>query len=217
MIGRIYIITNDVNSKVYVGQTVKSLKDRFCGHTCDSNKSNMLIRKAILKYGKQNFHISLLEECDISEMDEREIYWISYYNSCDSKHGYNILPGGSRSTFSYNRLEDHIDIQNFKDFICNNHPHIMEVANKFNISKCSVYNLMKRLGISKIHLNSYNPRKPKTVNDINEEELIALYLDGWSIRDLVKKYHITKNRISSYLKSKGITIRRGKRGYKSRI
>ena len=96
-------------------------------------------------------------------------------------------------------------------------PLATEVAAHFGISKCSVYNLIKRLDNPNLVLNSYNPRKAKSVEDIDKEELISFYLDGWSISDLVKKYHISKKRISKFLKDSGIKVHRGLKGYKSRI
>ena len=96
-------------------------------------------------------------------------------------------------------------------------PLAIEVAKHFGISKSSVYNLIKRLNNPNLILNSYNPRKGKTIDDIDKEELITLYNQGWSISDLVKKYHIRKNKISRYLKDNGIKIRRGIKGYKHRI
>lgn len=217
--GKIYLISNDINSKVYVGQTVQSLKKRFTGHCCHPKKNrsnNMAIVRAIHKYGREHFKIELVEECPIDKLDEREIFWISYYDSYNQ--GYNLTKGGQKSTFqSVHRLEDTVDIKKFKQFIIEFKPYATEVAYNFNISKCSVYNLIRRLNDPLLVLNSYNPRKGKSIKDIDSVELIKLYLEGWSIKDLVKKYHIKKSTISKFLKDSGIKIRRGVKGYKSRI
>ena len=47
----------------------------------------MAIKKAIRKYGKENFTIELIEEVETDKLDEREVYWISFYNSYND--GYN--------------------------------------------------------------------------------------------------------------------------------
>lgn len=52
----------------------------------------MQIKRAIKKYGKENFSIKELEKCSIAELDEREIYYISLYNSYYK--GYNSTKGG---------------------------------------------------------------------------------------------------------------------------
>lgn len=218
-LGKIYLITNSVNNKVYVGQTVQTLKKRFSGHCCYSRtdrSSNMYIKRAIHKYGRDKFTIQLLEECPIELLNEREKYWISFYNSY--KDGYNLTLGGQDSNyFNLHRLEDTIDIEKFKQYIKEFRPLVGEVVSHFGISKCSVYNLIKRLNDPELVLNSYNPRKGRGINDINKEELITLYNEGWSILDLVKKYKVVKSKISKFLKSSGIPIRRGVKGYIHRI
>lgn len=217
--GKIYIITNDINNKVYIGQTIQTLKKRFNGHCCYSKTDrsiNMYIKRAIHKYGKQHFEIQLLEECPIEQLNDREIYWINYYDSYNN--GYNLTLGGQDSNyFNINKLENTIDIKKFKQYIIEFKPLAIEVAQHFNISKCSVYNLIKRLDDPSLVLNSYNPRKGKTVDDIDKNELIKLYMQGWSIQDLVKKYHIRKNKISEFLRKNNIQIHRGIKGYKHRI
>lgn len=218
-LGKIYIITNDVNDKVYIGQTIQTLKKRFNGHCCYSKSdrsSSMYIKRAIHKYGKDKFHISLLEECSLDTLNDREKYWISYYDSYNK--GYNLTLGGQDSNyFSVNKISNTIDIKKFEDYIIEFKPLATEVASHFGICKCSVYNLIKELNNPNLILNSYNPRKGKSIDDIDKNELISLYEMGWSIQDLVKKYHIRKNKISSFLRSNGIKIKRGIKGYKHRI
>ena len=217
--GKIYLITNDVNSKVYVGQTIQTLNKRFNGHCCYSKSdrsANMYIKRAIHKYGRDKFHISLIEDCPINLLNNREKYWIDFYDSYNN--GYNLTKGGQESNyFNLHKLEDNIDLLKFEQYILEFKPLAIEVAKHFGISKSSVYNLIKRLNNPNLILNSYNPRKGKTIDDIDKEELLTLYNQGWSISDLIKKYHIKKNKISRYLKDNGIKIRRGIKGYKHRI
>ena len=217
--GKIYLITNDINSKVYVGQTIQTLNKRFNGHCCYSKSDrsvNMYIKRAIHKYGRDKFHIQLIEECPVNILNEREKYWINFYNSYNT--GYNLTLGGQDSNyFNINKLENIIDIKKFEQYILEFKPLVSEVANHFGISKCSVYNLIKRINNPNLILNSYNPRKCKTIEDIDKEELINLYKEGWSILDLVKKYHIRKNKISKFIRESDIKVKRGIKGYKHRI
>lgn len=92
----IYLITNTINNKKYVGQTKeKDPMTRFKGHISDSivNSTNNRFHNAIRKYGPENFKFEILER-DIPEnlVDEREIYYISKYNS--RLDGYNDTDGG---------------------------------------------------------------------------------------------------------------------------
>ena len=95
MKGKIYKIYNDVNDKLYIGKTVSSIEKRFQEHCYDSKKERCEKRSlynAMNKYGIEHFFIELIEECDLKELSEKEIYWIGYYNSY--KNGYNATLGG---------------------------------------------------------------------------------------------------------------------------
>ena len=89
----IYIIKNDINDKIYVGQSVNAF-DRFSKHISDAlhEKDNMLIHKAIKKYGKEHFTCVILES-QIENYDEREQYWIKKLDTL-TPNGYNIAIGG---------------------------------------------------------------------------------------------------------------------------
>jgi group I intron endonuclease len=83
----IYKTTNLINGKIYIGQDTNN-NPNYIG-------SGKIIKEAIKKYGKSNFIKEILEECETLEhLNEREIYWISLFNSTDNKIGYNILQGG---------------------------------------------------------------------------------------------------------------------------
>lgn len=103
----VYNISNKINGKKYVGITTKSLEERMYLHISQAGKNskkNMLIAKAILKYGKDNFSISLLEECDSKEeMLEREKFWISDLDTY--KSGYNMTLGGE-GLFGFKHSEE---------------------------------------------------------------------------------------------------------------
>ena len=47
------------------------------------------------KYGIENFSFEVIEECSLEQLNEREVYWIAYYNSFNKEKGYNMTPGGS--------------------------------------------------------------------------------------------------------------------------
>lgn len=100
--GHIYKITNLINNKVYIGQTVKTVEKRFQQHKNNSNKdyfSQIVLYKAFNKYGIENFICEEIEEVENKLLDEREIYWIDYYDSYFN--GYNSTIGG-RATQLYN-------------------------------------------------------------------------------------------------------------------
>ena len=87
----IYLITNKVNGKKYVGQSI-DIEERWKRHIIASKKSELHIHRAIRKYGIDNFDFSILEECSVDKLDEREIYWISELDTYNN--GYNMTIGG---------------------------------------------------------------------------------------------------------------------------
>lgn len=86
--GVIYLITNLVNGKKYVGQTRQSLKKRIIGHKRDSRKHKVGVDADIRKYGWENFKAEIIEECTVEQLNERKKFWIRELNS-NTPTGYN--------------------------------------------------------------------------------------------------------------------------------
>lgn len=255
MLGKIYKIVNDLNDKVYVGQTIQSLTARFQKHCSlsDDLGRTMAIKKAILKYGREHFRIELIEECDVSELNEREQYWIEFYNAYTE--GYNCTKGGQgcghsqkltqdeeeeliilykmgvsslvlASLFKVDKttvlnyvkkhglkihhiLENIVDVEKLKTYIRENEPSVSEVAEKFHISKSSVYNILKKANDETLVIRN---RIPKTSNAvIHAKEICEKYNEGYNIQDLIKMFHSPKRYISKVLKDNGTEIQRGRK------
>lgn len=114
----IYKITNVVNNKIYIGKA-KDLKKRINQHIKaaqawkyqDENnlghKHKSRLYPAMNLYGYDNFIVDVIES-NISEniLNEREKYWISYFNTIDDKIGYNIASGGNGGNLFKNLTED---------------------------------------------------------------------------------------------------------------
>jgi group I intron endonuclease len=101
----IYIITNNIDGKVYIGQTHRPVQERWNQHVRESKyarSSSKYLYKAIKKHGIENFSFEVLEHItkDIDEsakiqaLNKLEIYYISVYDSANPKHGYNSHLGG---------------------------------------------------------------------------------------------------------------------------
>ena len=87
----IYKITNLLNQKSYIGQSI-NIEVRFNKHK--TAKDDFYIHRALRKYGIENFSFEIIELCDLLQLDEKEKFWINYYNSL-VPNGYNMIPGGS--------------------------------------------------------------------------------------------------------------------------
>ena len=76
--GLIYKIVNDINNKVYIGKTTRTIEIRWKDHIKDSNlKIVSKFHNAINKYGIEHFHIELVEDNIPNEiLNLRERYWI---------------------------------------------------------------------------------------------------------------------------------------------
>ena len=87
----IYKIENKINGHVYIGQTQRKLEYRVNYHSC-SNK--FPIGRAFKKYGADAFIIAVIDHASSKdELDEKENYWIKFYN-CKVPNGYNLTDGG---------------------------------------------------------------------------------------------------------------------------
>lgn len=93
----IYVITNKINGKVYIGQTTQDIESRFKQH-CSDSSCCVYLKNAISKYGKENFTIQIVEIVDSTELaNQKEIDYINMYKSTDSNIGYNLKAGGNNA------------------------------------------------------------------------------------------------------------------------
>lgn len=96
--GVIYKITNNINGKLYIGQTI-NFDRRLREHKLA--KDNYPIHTAIRKYGWGNFTMEVIDEAyDRDELNKKETYWVAYYNSTNT--GYNLRTGGAEDMVGEN-------------------------------------------------------------------------------------------------------------------
>lgn len=90
----IYLISNDINNKLYVGKTVSTIDTRYNKHISEAftQYSEYAIHRAMRKYGINHFKVTEIEQCSLEEVSDREKYWIKYYDSYNN--GYNETQGG---------------------------------------------------------------------------------------------------------------------------
>jgi group I intron endonuclease len=119
--GKIYLITNLINNKKYVGITIRSLKDRWQEHL---RYSRNILQKAIKKYGKENFKIELVEELhNVTEKDLllKETFYINKFDTfVNNRRGYNAVKNSEgRLIFSKVTKQkmsiNHADVSGYKN------------------------------------------------------------------------------------------------------
>lgn len=111
MIG-IYKITNKINGKSYIGQS-NNIERRLLEHQIKGSSSRIPLDIAIQKYGKDNFTYEVIEQCKISELNEKEQYWIKFFNT--KTNGYNCSDGGNQQSVGENNGRAKLTEQDVKE------------------------------------------------------------------------------------------------------
>jgi group I intron endonuclease len=97
----VYKITNLVNHKIYIGQSIDlwtRINEGYLQKLPKQKSHNRYIQRSWNKYGSENFIFEVVEYCDVEDLNPRETYWIEYYDSANKYKGYNIdkIGGSSR-------------------------------------------------------------------------------------------------------------------------
>ena len=191
MNGFIYKITNNLNNKVYIGQTIQKPIERFyqhCAKKCDKYILNMVIHKAIFKYGKDNFTFEVIEEVPKQQLNEREEYWIKYYNSYTD--GYNSTKGGQKGNKPFKNIDNNAIIEQYQQG-----KSLRTIGKIFNIDKATVKSILIR--------NNIKLRTTRTYK-LSQEDRANIILDikqGLSRNTIVSKWNISKSYLSQLINS----------------
>lgn len=202
----IYQITNDINGKIYIGKTERTIEERFKEHCKDAYRREFEKRplySAMRKYGIEHFHIEMLEETDSPE--EREIHWIEAKRSF--KNGYNATLGGDGKHYiDYDLvLAMYAELKNQK-----------EVARRMNISEDTVHKVLTSHQVD--ILDNARAAALATGKVINQYDLQDNYIQSFpsakAAAESLNKITTTSNGASSHISD----VCRGKRktayGYK---
>lgn len=182
----IYCIENIANGKKYIGQS-RDIKHRFSTHKMNLNKNihaNIHLQSAWNMYGIESFKFYIIEECDQSELDDKEVYYIKIYNSMTN--GYNLNSGGQgipAYKHTPEEIEKMIQIQNPEP--------IYQCDLNLNIIKewPSASMAAKTLGIYKLQIENCCKKmnKVKTVHNH-----IFVFKKDWD--NLDRDYYLHNNR-----------------------
>ena len=138
----IYKITNDINDKIYIGKTNATIQKRWqehCHDFCKGRNKNRPLYYAMNKYGIEHFKAEKIEECEYDIAEEREVYWINYYNSYIN--GYNATLGGDGKAFY-----DHQEIID----LLRQHLEVSKICNKVGCCRDIVYQVAKNNNLNVI-------------------------------------------------------------------
>lgn len=114
MIG-IYKITNKKTGKSYIGQS-NDIERRFKEHQQKGASSRISLDVAIQKYGKDAFDYEIIEECSLSQLNEKEEYYIQLYDT--KNNGYNCNDGGNQQSIGLNNGRAKLSEEDVKIIRC---------------------------------------------------------------------------------------------------
>lgn len=197
--GIIYKVTNLVNNKIYIGQTIRTLHKRKIQHIRDASfykERNHIFHKSLLKYGIEQFEWSIIWEGDNNLLNDMEVYFIKKYNSFyKNNQGYNMTIGGDvhrgKDSFTY-------DLTTFNFY------HISGIE-ELNIT---TYDLAMKYNLSLSNINSLKLDKIKSCKGWYKDKTLIPKLfsfyheDGIkelnvSIQYMIKKYKLNRSNISN--------------------
>lgn len=218
--GVIYKITNKVNGKVYIGQTIRGFNGRYFPNGkgiervykyykyCEERKQriNYHLVKSIEKYGFENFNVNKVFDIAFSkeELDIKERIWIKFYNATNNKYGYNIQEGGNdyllRGEKSFKSIFTEKEVLEIKRLKSEGYS-TKEIKNILNINDRSISSIVCLrnwvwLGTEyndKIQQQLDNLRKTRV--NVNEyiNDIYELYEKGMKPLDICMKLNFTYN------------------------
>ena len=150
----------------------------------------MVIKRAIHKYGKENFTIEVIEKCDQQLLNEREKYWINYYDSYEK--GYNSTLGGQNYTKMPKLIKKSTEIIE----LYNEGFSLREIANEYNVDHATIKLLLTRNNVPLRNTRTYK------LSEEQRQDIINSINKGISRKEIMNKYHISKSYLSQLINGK---------------
>ena len=182
----IYIIKNNINDKVYIGQTILPINIRFTNHKMASRVEDTKFYRAIRKYGENNFYIELLETTTIENLNSREKYWINYYDSY--KNGYNSTLGGDGVIkLDYELI--------YSEWLKGKT--IIQISKDNKIDRGAISRILK----NEFHISEeeINERKQENMHSLSNDFILQQWNNGLTPNQIVKQYGSSINTVKKVL------------------
>lgn len=200
----VYFIRNIINNKIYIGQTIRSLKDRINSYKYEANafargikSANRPIIWAIAKYGLDNFIFSIIDYASSQkELDDKEKYWILYHKSYDRNIGYNL----DLSRVGRGKVSEETKIKMSESNSGENHPFYGKIHSNESLYKMKQSHFGKEiLKETKEKISTALSGSNNGNSKLSIEEVILIRKErqeGKSIKDLALKYKVSLRCIS---------------------
>lgn len=200
MNGTIYIIKNKINSKIYIGQTIRLAQVRFNQHCKKSSSQSHLITRAISSYGKENFFYEILETNieTYEELNAKEEYYIESYKALHP-NGYNLSPGGAkwRKRPKLDAMQENEVIEEYLNGFS-----AREIGLKYNINHKSIFAILDKHDIER---RKKTLKLPNRTSIVTEEIMIDLYLNKkMKIKDIASDLGVCNRTINEAKRRYGL-------------
>lgn len=188
----IYKITNILDEKIYIGQTVNYRKRRtsHLSSLKKGNHHNEHLQRAFDKYGESTFEIELIKECTAEELDEMEKYYIKELDACNHDKGYNMMYGGQAYRNFTKEVRRKMSIARKGKKFSDEHRKNLSLAQKGKtISQASIDKSKATRKKLKVHWGEKNPNA--LISDSVAEKVIKDLLGAISVKSISEKYQVS--------------------------
>ncbi len=186
----IYKFENKINGKVYIGQSInieKRYGEHFNAHTNPNYKGyDTKFYRALRKHGFVNFTFEILEQ-DCESLNDREAYWVQYYNSYEA--GYNSNLGGEKVT---ENNEDHpnakitnLQLLEIKQYLLETKISQYDIAEKYNLTQSEISQINQGKKWSNLGNYEYPIRKDEKAKGQDSPRAV---LDNDLVMEIRKRY-----------------------------
>lgn len=221
----IYSFVNTKNGKRYVGKSV-DITERKWNHICKlrhNRHDNEYLQNSFNKYGESCFKHEILEICNKDILNDREVYWIDYFDTMNKNNGYNLQSGGLEGMELSKETKHKISL---KTRGINNANGILTEDDLDYIIECVYDNytleeIAKSLGLSKspialfVQNRSHTYFKPEIRNELKNiyktrqedryKKCFDLYVKyGYSQNKACKQTGVSRNTLRKMLQENGI-------------
>ncbi|MED3882805.1 GIY-YIG nuclease family protein [Priestia megaterium] len=228
--GLIYLCTNLINNKKYIGKTIQGFKNRIAQHKYKSTtKDNSILYNSIRKHGWDNFNWEVIEYVySDEELSEQEKKHIKEYNTFfKNKNGYNMTYGGE-GTIGHGNINEDVAYQ-IKELLRDTSLCTREICESLNIKREVVESVYYGSAWSHVEVENFYPRMVRSKENrkwdsikLNDETVIKIkemLRDGVKSKDISIKLgisanliaHINVGRIWRHLEVEGFVFSKGRK------
>lgn len=202
----IYKITNTINGKVYIGQSV-NLNKRMKSHLAylKANKHhNNYLQNSFNKYGVEAFVFEVIKLCAIKELDNLEMKYILEYNSTSEVFGYNLVEGGQKYRFFTEDVKKKMSLARKGKKLSEQHKKRIGEGHKGK--KMSLSSIAKGLATRKQNGSLLGEKNGNAlIPDTVACNIIAELIGGKDVKCIVKNYNVTSDVVYNIMYNKSYT------------